>query len=346
MRNFSSAGSTAAIVGYRWAKLSAAVSANFNSVTVKAKKSVAATADRAFVVPAPTALSANSATFTVTATRVRRATGPVITASAVSGSASGSLTVTRNQAGPGLHLTGLRGAGGSIAAPAPAAGRVLHRDLENRSASSVTTLYLARHGQSEWNNQSRITGQFDIALSPRGQQQSEALAQCLADETLAAVYSSALQRTIATAQPTATAKRLNIVSMPELNEIHLGVLQGRHRDERDTEAQALWAHWQADPWGYRVPGGERFDEFAQRVEAGLTTILEQHRGQRILIVGHRATNRVLLGHLLGWPRERWAELRLRNKYFYRLRLVASSTEIATFTLSGSKTGVCTEGFVM
>jgi len=210
----------------------------------------------------------------------------------------------------------------------------------------MTTLYLARHGQSEWNNQSRITGQFDIGLSPRGQQQSEALAQCLADETLAAVYSSALQRTVATARPTAVAQGLNIVAMPALNEIHLGVLQGRHRDGRDTEAQALWARWQADPWGYRVPGGERFDEFALRVEAALRTILERHRGQRILLVGHRATNRVVLGHLLRWPRERWVALQLRNKYCYRLRLDAAAPEVATFTLSGSRTGVCTEGFVM
>lgn len=214
------------------------------------------------------------------------------------------------------------------------------------SGLSMTMLYLARHGQSEWNNQGRITGQFDVGLSPRGREQSEALAQCLADEALAAVYSSALQRTVATARPTAASQGLDIVSMPELNEIHLGVLQGRYRDGRDTEAQALWAQWQADPWGYRVPGGERFDEFALRVEAGLRTILERHRGQRILIVGHRATNRVLLGHLLGWPRERWAELRLRNKYFYRLCLGAPSAEIATFTLSGSQTGACTEGFVM
>jgi broad specificity phosphatase PhoE len=229
-----------------------------------------------------------------------------------------------------LPFSGPRCEGGSIALP----------------ASSVTTLYLARHGQSEWNNQSRITGQIDIGLSPRGRQQSEALARCLAGDTLAAIYSSALQRTIATAQPTAIAQGLKIVSMPELNEIHLGVLQGRQRDERDAEARALWAQWQADPWGYCVPGGERFDAFALRVEAGLQTILQQHRGQRVLIVGHRATNRVVLGHLLGWPRERWAELQLRNKYFYRLRLGTPSAEIATFTLSGSHTGAGTEGFVM
>jgi len=220
--------------------------------------------------------------------------------------------------------------------------------VENSPASddpALTTLYLARHGQSEWNNQSRVTGQLDPGLSPKGQRQSEVLAQCLKNEALAAIYASALQRTIATAQPTATSKGLAIVSLSALNEIHLGVLQGRHRDERDTEAQGLWAKWQADLWGYRVPGGERFDEFAQRVDDALQEILRRHSGQSILIVGHRATNRVLLGTLLGWPRERWAELRLRNKFFYRIRLGAD-VRIATYALDGGKSGTCTEGFIM
>ncbi len=211
--------------------------------------------------------------------------------------------------------------------------------------SPVTTIYLARHGQSEWNNQSRVTGQLNPGLSAKGQQQSLALADCLNGEELAAIYTSALQRTIDTAQPTATAKRLPIAAVPALNEIHLGVLQGRYRDERDPEAQAMWALWQADVWGSRVPGGERFDEFALRVGGVLQTILRQHRGEHILIVGHRATNRVLLGTLLGWPRARWTELHLRNKFFYRIQ-PGDTAQIATFTLSGSKTGTCTDGFVM
>jgi broad specificity phosphatase PhoE len=213
------------------------------------------------------------------------------------------------------------------------------------SRPAVTTLYLARHGQSEWNNQSRVTGQLDPGLSPKGQQQSEALAQCLLDEELAAIYTSDLQRSIDTAQPTASAKRLPITSLPALNEMNLGVLQGRFRDERDPPAQAMWAQVHADMWGYQVPGGESYQDLMQRVSQALQDILEQHRGRRILIVGHRNTNRVLMGKLLDWPRERWPELRLRNKFFYRIRL-GGTTEIATFTLSGNKTGVCDDRFIM
>jgi broad specificity phosphatase PhoE len=211
--------------------------------------------------------------------------------------------------------------------------------------ADITTLYLARHGQSESNNQGLVTGQLDVGLSDKGVQQSRALAQCLHDEPLAAIYTSALRRTIDTAQPTADAKTLPIVTLPALDEIHMGVLQGRHRDERDVEAQALWAQWQADLWGFRVPGGEGMGEFAQRVESALHDLLQRHRGQRILIVGHRATNRVLLGTLLGWPPERWGEIRLRNKFFYRVE-PGEPARVDTFTLSGSKTGQCVDGFVM
>ena len=211
--------------------------------------------------------------------------------------------------------------------------------------AAPTLVFLARHGQSEWNNQSRVTGQADIGLSDKGRQQGEALAQCLKGEALDAIYASALRRTIDTAQPTATAQGLAIASLPALNEIHMGVLQGRQRDERDPQAQAMWAAWQADVRHTQVPGGERFDEFGARVEAALQDILRRHRGQRILIVGHRATNRVLLGTLLGWPRERWSELRLRNKFFYRVQ-PGEAPRIATYTLSGSKSGTRIDGFVM
>jgi broad specificity phosphatase PhoE len=210
---------------------------------------------------------------------------------------------------------------------------------------SVTTLYLARHGQSEWNNQSRITGQLNPDLSPKGRQQSLALADCLRLDRLSAIYTSQLQRSMDTAQPTAAAQRLPMTSLAALNEMHLGVLQGRYRDARDPDAQAMWARMQADLWGYQAPGAERFEDLAHRVSRALQDILRKHQGRSVLIVGHRGTNRVLLGTLLGWPKERWPELRLRNKFLYRLQLGAQ-TGIATFTLSGSKTGTWHDGFLM
>lgn len=213
---------------------------------------------------------------------------------------------------------------------------------------SGATLFIARHGQSEWNNTGRITGRLDPGLSPRGLRQAEGLARWLSGVPLHAIYVSGLQRTAATAEPSARVHGLPLRRLDALDEIGLGELQGRYRDERDPAAQALWARWQADPWTFQVPGGERFDGFAARVEAALAGILQRHAGERLLIVGHRATNRVLLGRLLGWPRERWFDLRPRNKHCYRIRPGAAPGDapaIATLTLDGGKAGRWVDEFV-
>lgn len=208
----------------------------------------------------------------------------------------------------------------------------------------MTTLFIARHGQSESNHRSLVTGQLDVGLSPTGIEQAHAIAQVLKDEPLDAIYVSALRRTAATAQPVADAKAIVPRADAKLNEIHLGELQGRHRDERDPAAQALWARWQADPWGFTVPGGEPYEDFAARVQGALHAILAAHASGRVLVVGHRATNRVLLGTLLGWPRERWAEIGPRHKHLYRVE-AGAVPGISTLVLTGSKTGRVLDGLV-
>lgn len=221
--------------------------------------------------------------------------------------------------------------------------RAVHVD----ASSAVTTLYLARHGQSEWNHTGRVTGRLDPALSDKGHQQSEALAECLkTDGGLDAIYVSALRRTAQTAMPASVATGLPLQSMAALDEIGMGELEGRWRDERDPAAQALWAQWKAQPWAFTVPGGESFADFTARVQAALRTILERERGKRVLVVAHAATNRVLLGTLFDWPRERWQEIRPRNKHCWRLRLTEGALEIDTFTLGGSRSGRCEAGFVV
>lgn len=209
----------------------------------------------------------------------------------------------------------------------------------------ATTLWLARHGQSEWNHTGRVTGRLDPALSAKGLEQAQALAACLRDDGLDAIYVSSLCRTQQTAAPAALTTGAPVRRIAALDEIGMGALEGRWRDERDPAAQALWAQWKAQPWRFTVPGGEPFVDFAARVQAALRTILEQHDGQRVLVVGHGATNRVLLGTLLQWPRERWPEIRPRNKFVYRLRLVGPAPDVVTVTLGGRRSGRCEPGFV-
>lgn len=211
---------------------------------------------------------------------------------------------------------------------------------------SNTTLWLARHGQSEWNHTGRVTGQLDPELSDKGVEQAQALSACLQEEGLDAIYVSSLRRTEQTAAPAARATGAPVQRIAALDEIGMGVLEGRWRDERDPDAQALWARWKAQPWLFTVPGGEAFTDFTERVQAALRAILGRHEGRRVLVVGHGATNRVLLGTLLGWPRERWSEIRPRNKLVYRLSLGGAEPDISTVRLGGRQGGCREPGFVM
>lgn len=182
----------------------------------------------------------------------------------------------------------------------------------------MTTVYLARHAATEWSGQKRITGQLDPALAERGIQQSARLAERLRSVHLARICTSTLKRTIQTAEPTARLQRLTIDTLPSLMELHMGVLQGRYRDQRDPGSRRLWDQRANDKWHFRAPGGENFDDLKARVLPCLQRILRENTGGALLIVGHRGTNRVLLGALLGLPESNWPALEIRHDYVYRI----------------------------
>ena len=57
-----------------------------------------------------------------------------------------------------------------------------------------TRVFVLRHGQTAWNASRRIQGHVDEPLDDTGRWQAQRLAQALAGEGIAAIYSSDLQR--------------------------------------------------------------------------------------------------------------------------------------------------------
>lgn len=206
-----------------------------------------------------------------------------------------------------------------------------------------TIIFLARHGQSEWNGKKRISGQMDPPLSQKGMQQAKALAKVLQDEHLSAIYTSTLARTIETAEPTAVSHQIRIQKKAALKEIHFGILQGRFRDQRDPEAERFWVERTKERLTYRIPEGETFPELEQRVIPCLNNVLKSEAGEAVLIVGHRNTNRVILGALMCWSSEHVVTLGLRSKYLYRITL-SNEPSIQTISLDMKKNGLKYNGF--
>ncbi len=192
-------------------------------------------------------------------------------------------------------------------------------------------IFVVRHGRSEWNGRKIISGQLNPPLSDEGLRQAECLAEVLQNENLSAIHTSSLSRAVETARPTAEFHRLPITPHDALREINLGVLQGRFRDERDPEAQNMWAEREKNKAHYRIPYGENFTELESRVDKCLTKIFEMTG--TILIVGHRSPNRVILRRLMNWSRETAVNLKLRSKYLYEIS-GAENPQINTIKICG------------
>ena len=87
-------------------------------------------------------------------------------------------------------------------------------------------VYIARHGQTDWNIQHRAQGRTDIPLNETGRTQAKALYENIKDIKFTAVYASPLRRAAETAQ-IATDGKYNILYDDRLAERSFGDFEGK-----------------------------------------------------------------------------------------------------------------------
>ncbi len=150
----------------------------------------------------------------------------------------------------------------------------------------ATRIIAIRHGETAWNVDTRIQGHRDIALNDTGLWQAAQLARALADEPLAAIYTSDLQRAHATAQAIAQATGAPLVADTSLRERSFGALEGRTFVEIETELPEQARRWrQRDPH-FAPEGGETLLQVQSRIAAATRRLAAQHDGALIALVAH------------------------------------------------------------
>ena len=147
-------------------------------------------------------------------------------------------------------------------------------------------LYCVRHGESTYNAEGRLQGQSDLPrLSPRGVQQSEAVAAALSRVPIDAIYASPLRRAMETAEVIAGVLRLEIRPEPRLKEIDIGIFQDKLRSELEVLHRGELAAWLSGDPDYAIPGGESRRQLAQRGREALQSIARSaHR--HAVVVAH------------------------------------------------------------
>jgi probable phosphoglycerate mutase len=183
--------------------------------------------------------------------------------------------------------------------------------MVNNIESSGTRILLIRHGETDWNRIRRFQGRSDLPLNQKGKDQAHALALALKDESLTAIYSSPLIRTLETA-------RLIKVFHPSiplfeeegLVEMNLGEFEGMEAQHWAAEYPDFLRTWQETPASVTMPGGESLQEVQTRAIGTLERITKLYPTEStLLLCSHNFVNLTMLCYALRVPLDRFREVR-------------------------------------
>ena len=156
----------------------------------------------------------------------------------------------------------------------------------------MTTIGLVRHGITDWNIQGIAQGSSDIPLNKTGRQQAASLANRLAsEEDWDLIISSDLSRAKETAEIIGRKLQLPVSHFDtRLRERSGGKIEGTTERERLEK-------WGSD-WRKLDLAMENLDIATERGLSCLEDVLENFKGQRVLLVSHGALIGLTLQKLL------------------------------------------------
>ncbi|GHO82079.1 histidine phosphatase family protein [Dictyobacter formicarum] len=169
-------------------------------------------------------------------------------------------------------------------------------------ANNTTTLYITRHGQTQWNAERRMQGHANSELTELGTQQATWLHDALQDIDFAAIYASPSTRAYRTAEIIRGQREQAVIACEELKEIGLGSWEGHLTSEIEQQHPAeFFAFWHAPQEYQALNGGETFPQMRERVLPKVDELINLHAGQTILLVTHAVTLKTIVSSFEGRP---------------------------------------------
>jgi probable phosphoglycerate mutase len=164
----------------------------------------------------------------------------------------------------------------------------------------ITRVFLVRHGATPLTADDRFAGSSDVPLGPEGRVQVGRLAERLMAAPITAIYSSPLLRTVATATIVGSSHDLTPILEAGLREIDHGHWEGLRRADVQQMYPEEYAAWERDPLNVAPEGGETGQQVLARALPVMNDVILRHAGQSVLVVAHKATNRLLIARWLGF----------------------------------------------
>jgi broad specificity phosphatase PhoE len=155
------------------------------------------------------------------------------------------------------------------------------------------SVWLIRHGETEWSLSGAHTGRTDLALTERGRQLAVRLGEHLAGRPFALVLASPLRRATETCRLAGYGSAA--VADPDLREWDYGGYEGR----TTADIRAERPGW--DPWRDGFPGGETIAQVAARADRAIARAAAASGDAALFAHGHLL--RILAARWLGLPPE-------------------------------------------
>jgi broad specificity phosphatase PhoE len=162
----------------------------------------------------------------------------------------------------------------------------------------VKSLFLIRHGETYFNLENRIGG--DSPLTERGREQAHRLGIHFSKKRIPKIFTSTKVRCIETAQIISSYQpKCEIIKLKEFDEINSGVCEGMSYEEIREKMPEVYESRKKDKFHYIYPQGEGYVTMKDRIDLGIKKALHLSGAkENIMIVGHRAVNRMILAHFL------------------------------------------------
>ncbi len=168
--------------------------------------------------------------------------------------------------------------------------------------SKLATIYIVRHGETEFNRDRKLQGQCDSPLTQNGIEQAKLIRKELESIYFDAVFSSDLLRAQKTAEIINLEKKLAITTSHYLRERSYGPLEGKSYEDFGKEYQKLWKEYENLSYKERfkikiAPDVESEEEAVSRYITFLREIAVSHLGKKVLVVSHGGIMKSLLFHI-------------------------------------------------
>ncbi len=149
------------------------------------------------------------------------------------------------------------------------------------------TLFILRHGFTDYNKQKILQGSIDIPLNDEGREQARQAGEKLKNQNIKFIIASDLTRAKETAEIIQKITGGEIFTTDKLREKSFGDIEGVHVEEAKIKYPEI------NLYEGKAPNGESYKETEERVFAELEKIIENHSGN-LVIVSHGAVMRTMI----------------------------------------------------